>query len=193
MDRKKQNNGAAIVTIAAGFIIIAGIIIGSMVYDGSRPKYFNNIKKPIAEKLYSMIINRDYDNDYPQTPEEVMVINNNIFRLVYGDMLLSAELLESVLTAQRRLYTDALLNQNTFDAQLDMLIETFEQFRSSGSFCVQVKMEPPVASSGDPNLVSIKITQLTNNLGDFHWLYYLERESETAPYKISGWTRVEAP
>ena len=184
---RKVPKSAGLIIILISVCIFGGLLYLVISYDQARPHYFHHHRRGIATSLYNQIMELDLVNDYPATPERVMDINNKIFLLLHGNMLMDDRLIESLLVQQRHLYTDEILENLDFDTQYEHWIEMFNSFREYGTTVFEISMDSPVRHPLNNNMLTVEVTKFTNNLGNLRWIYALERADEYSPYKIANW------
>ncbi len=72
--------------------------------------------------LYDDVVTADLFDKYPATPEEVMAFYDKTVLLLYDPALDNPDMLQKILSKQRALYAETLLELNDFDSQFENLL-----------------------------------------------------------------------
>lgn len=130
-------------------ILIIGVIIAISVIsykNASETLYgdFTIEKKGMAEILYSDIRKFDESEEYPKTPDEVLEIYNECYRLLYGDMINNEEIISEILHIQRKLCSDEFVQMNIYEEQLVNLKEDIKNLKEKEVCVIDVSSKPAI-------------------------------------------------
>jgi hypothetical protein len=178
-DMKKINPLA----IAIFIFIIAAMTIAIFSIKRKDDGSFQKEKAALAAKLYGEIKETDFENAYPQTPEDLIEINNKILFLIYGDMLADEKLVEEIVSAQRKMFSKELLELNSYESQLSKLILNLERLDELDTRVISVEVGA-VKYFGD-SAASASVTEYLSPNGQATFEFNLIKENGL--WKINSW------
>ena len=118
-------------------ILIAGIAaIGSILAYGAHvsanaPQYFIYERRHTADRLYRETVGLDINENYPQTPWQLMDLYATSFFLLHGNFILDEGVFMEVIEFQRELFTQELRDRNPPQLQLANHMANLEIFREA--------------------------------------------------------------
>jgi type II secretory pathway pseudopilin PulG len=183
--RKRKSSKASFV---AGIIIIfaaALFIIGFFMYINSiqEESFFHFNRKNMGTKLLEEIESYDFTNNYPEDAAAVMDCYNRINMLIYGGYLVDDTLLGQLLTLQRQLWDESLLEKNPYDAQLEKLVADWNNLNRDRMTCQDITAQSPQRYPDDEEITTVTVTWQVQNVGEVVWVYML-REGDDGKFKV---------
>lgn len=122
------------------------------------------------------------ENNYPQTPDELMEVLFDIQTLVYGNYLTDPLLLPGVVQTFRLLLAREFLELNPFDSQHRLFLQQLYQRQNEG--ITQTRIQLVNIIPGEDYTVA-HVAQSFTGVGLTHWRYYLVLEN--GYWKIQSW------
>lgn len=144
---------------------------------------FFNPERPEAEELYNELININLEENYPQTPEEVIDIYLKTMKLIYGDMIFSRDLLREVLLIQRNLFSYELLSLNSEDVQFNALVSSVDTLLQNEIVLVENSV---VQIENEMNRVVAELQEIYTNSDVLTRNVFLEQD-ELDKWRIIFW------
>ncbi len=194
---KKRNDTALAVMLSFIAVLAVGSLIAYAAYNsGGKPRVFRAEKEGFAQRLYSSAMDVDAntgteaDAIYPQTPDLVVEKYNELFELMYGEMIIDDETFKKVLEKQRTLFSDEILNRNSFDIQLKNVKDATEKLYSQNKRCIGTKQDAFVYENGRTNAGIIRVTHYYNGDDPIFWDFRLEKQN--GQWKITEYAIVTA-
>lgn len=177
IDNKEVKDGVwpGIVVIIIGLGLIIALLIFAIINSGDEQQTFVSTRENQARKLYDTIINIDFDNNYPNSPEEITDIYNDTSLMLYGDMIIDEDIRKNVLVVQRRLLSDAMLEANPLDIQYENLIKATNELYDKDVRAMTFDRGKPFYVASNEDLCTIPVRQEFTNSDDINWTYYLKR------------------
>ncbi len=173
--------------ILVGIVAIAGIYAFALYKDAGRPKHFRLETEARATLLYEDVVNRDYKEDYPPTVEEVMELYSKGYELIYGNMIIDEEVFNSVVEAQRKLYTKELLAENSYDDQLVNLSSGLEKLSELNVICQKFECKAPIYDPTDNTYCMVRVIEYFSNGEKIYFNYYLIKDRDSNRWAINSW------
>ncbi|MDR2938712.1 MAG: hypothetical protein LBV08_00145 [Clostridiales bacterium] len=183
--KKVKTSTAVFVTLAGVSFIVLLLIFSIRVYN-QNPSYYNPGKGSKGEKIYSGLAEYDFINAYPETPEEVIEINNKIMIFLYGNILADTSKIAEVLEFQRNIFSDGLNGLNTLESQIENTVGSFNEFSNEGVYVLDVKSGSVKYTSKDDDMCSVILTFYFNNIESIKKQYNLVRGADNK-WKIDSW------
>lgn len=172
---KKNSNSTAILIIIVGAIILVSIIGFALFTHLNTHIYFDPQRRAVATRLFESVMNTDLANNYPRTPEEVMTYYFDLSRLIYSGMIVDRDLYPKIITQMRHLFGPELIELNSFEDQLESVMDVVDRFASYGIFKTGWEQLPPIFDVNDPTVCYIRAKQIFNTNETFFWEFRLER------------------
>lgn len=188
MTTNKNNTFISILILCTGIFFITIALIYSFRRSASMPKIFVMANESKATKIYNHIKSIDFVNNYPKNDKEVVKLNNDISLLLYGNMLLSSEKISEILTIQRQLFSDSLLEKNDFDTQYKAVLSYFEDLKKDNLHIIDIVIENISYKYDDSNVAIAKVKQYTNKNVNIEQQYELVQNN--GDWKINSWGAV---
>jgi len=186
---KKTTNLISILVLLIGISILIAISVTAYNNWIASPQAGRFVKEKNSEalKIYNEVMAFNEIEDYPKTPDEVIELYNKSYRLLYGNMIKDETVIDEVLHQQRKLYTEELLELNTYEQQLEELKSSIESLKEQKLDIIDIKQKPALYDAQKNNKsCTIRITQTGSNFSKFYWNYFLEKD-ENDKWKILGW------
>ncbi|MDR1689414.1 MAG: hypothetical protein LBS21_12500 [Clostridiales bacterium] len=183
--RKRKSSKASFV---AGIIIIfaaALFITGFFMYINSiqEKSYFYVNRKNMGTKLLEEIESYDFTNNYPEDAAAVMDCYNRINELIYGGYLVDDTLLGQLLTLQRQLWDESLLEKNPYGEQLEKLVSDWKKLDRDKMTCQDISAQSPQRYPDDEEITTVTVTWQVQNVGEIVWVYML-KEADDGKFKV---------
>lgn len=184
---KKGNNIIGILFIVLVVCILVGFFVISMINnrDTDTVGYFNKDDKIISEGIYEKVMSINEEN-YPITPEEVVTLYTEGYKLLYGDKIKDTSIVPNILEKQRILLSDEILGNNPIEEQEQNVLSSMENIKSNKVRLTSVDIKPAMYDPKDSNIAYVKVDTKDNLFQTYYYLYYLERQQDEK-WKITGW------
>lgn len=135
MKSKKFFNVKNIIAV----LVIMAIVVGFYEYTAKKSD-----ATQVSGKEYDVLVNKDLEYAYPETPGEVVKLYARMVKCMYSGDLSDKEL-KKLMEKQRLLLADSLLENNPLDEQLERLKEDVKDYEDDDKSIITYK----VASSDD--------------------------------------------
>ncbi|MCL2852380.1 MAG: hypothetical protein FWE20_05000 [Defluviitaleaceae bacterium] len=192
--KKKKKSSGALVLIILLVCLAIGVTTVFILAMPSQPNPADVIADHAAIDLYELldeVLAVDLDEDYPQTPEEVMRLFSHTFRLIHGWDRNDQYVISRVLEVQRGLFAQALLDLNPFHQQLSLILIALDELYDRDLEIVGVYQGSPVFHRFSPNdRTSVTVILHVSNGQNFQYIYQLFREAESGRWQIGMWEEV---
>lgn len=187
--KSKNSNSAtkliALLLLILGISLILGLVFVSLNQKESLSYYFTKETNNSSEKIYNNLLNLTEEN-YPDTPEKVVEIYTDSYKLLYGGRIKEEylnELIPIILEKQRILFSNELVNSNPVEQQIQFVKENVEFFQKEKLKIVSININPPIYDQNDNNLVYFNITMQDNSKPtethsqNYYFKYHLKKDS----------------
>lgn len=181
---KKGNNIIGILFIILVIFIIIGFFSISMIKTGDTSGYFNKEDKAIAQSIYDKIIAITEEN-YPKTPEEVVTLYTESYKLLYGDKIKDLSIVPNIIEKQRILLSDNLVANNALDEQINIVLSNIENLKINKIKVTSTNIKSTYYDQNDNTLAYVKVTKEDSAFQTYYYIYYLKLEGDK--WKITGW------
>ena len=182
---KKGNNIIGILFIVLVVCILVGFFAISMIKNKDTAGYFNKNDNVVAESIYEKVMGISEEN-YPITPEEVVTLYTEAYKLLYGDKIKDTSIVPNILEKQRILLSDEILTNNPIEEQEKNVLSSMENIKNNKVRLTSVEIKPVMYDPSDSNIAYVKVDKKDNFFQTYYYLYYLERQSDEK-WKITGW------
>ena len=182
---KKGNNIIGILFIVLVVCILVGFFVISMINNRDTVGYFNKDDKIISVEIYEKVMSINEEN-YPITPEEVVTLYTEGYKLLYGDKIKDTSIVPNILEKQRILLSDEILGNNPIEEQEQNVLSSMENIKSNKVRLTSVDLKPAMYDPKDSNIAYVKVDTKDNLFQTYYYLYYLERQQDEK-WKITGW------
>ena len=182
---KKGNNIIGILFIVLVVCILVGFFVISMIKNRDTAGYFNKDDKIAAEAIYEKVMSISEEN-YPITPEEVVTLYTEGYKLLYGDKIKDTSIVPNILEKQRILLSDEILTNNPIEEQEKNVLSSMENIKNNKVRLTSVDVKPVMYDPADSNVAYVKVDKKDNLFQTYYYLYYLERQPDEK-WKITGW------
>ena len=181
---KQGNNIIGILFIILVIFIIIGFFSISMIKTGDTSGYFNKEDKAIAQSIYDKIISITEEN-YPKTPEEVVTLYTESYKLLYGDKIKDLSIVPNIIEKQRILLSDNLVANNALDEQINTVLDNIENLKINKIKVTSTNIKSTDYDQNDNTLAYVKVTKEDSAFQTYYYIYYLKLEGDK--WKITGW------
>ncbi|MDR1532751.1 MAG: hypothetical protein LBS62_11335 [Clostridiales bacterium] len=185
------NIAAAVIITVLGLLVLGGVIYYSVLKTNSTPKYFKSDKAAAAEKLYDKIMGYDFENHYPPAPEDVMDAYNDIFLILYGDMIIDDQILRQMVDKQRELYSDELTAAQTAEEQVANLKGNLAELENLGVYCTRVEKKATLSDANDKDSCVVRAILYFKGAEVMYRNYYLAFDNDDKRWKVSNWAQTD--
>jgi hypothetical protein len=183
----KKNAAVAVLIAVLGLGVAGGAVYYAVLKTQSTPQLFNPEKEAAAEKLYAKVQAYDLRAHYPPTPEDVMEAYNDMFLLLYGDMVVAEDTLREVFDLQRRLCSPELLDGVGVEDQFARFKENLEKLAADKVYCARVETKATLYDSRDINRCTIRAILYFNGAQAMHRNYYFTFNTTENRWQVSNW------
>ncbi len=181
---KKGNNIIGVLFIILVICIIIGFLSISMMKTGDTEGYFNKDDNSVAKPIYEKIMSISEEN-YPKTPEEVVTLYTEGYKLLYGDKIKDLSIVPNILEKQRILLSDDLVSKNSLEDQTNAVLESIENLKANKVKITSVDIKPTTYDQKDNTLAYVKVDKEDSLFQTYYYVYYLKLEGDK--WKITGW------
>ncbi len=158
-----------------------------MVFVGIRFRT-TNVNDITPEKFVDgNLLEYDYANQYPATPDKVIELNNQIVGYMYSGKA-SMEEVATLIEGQRNLFSDELLSLNPVDEQVAIAQLQVEEFSRMGLKVIDFKTDGVDHDDERNDLCTVNVTQFVSNNQRNVLTYTLKRIDSR--WKIHSWINV---
>lgn len=182
---KKANNIIGILFIILIICILAGFFIVAFFKNDDTSGYFNKEDKVNAEVIYKKVMSINQE-DYPTSPEDVVSLYTEGYKLLYGDKIKDTSIVGTILEKQRILLSDEILEKNSFEEQLKNVLDSIQNLKDNKVKVTSVEINSTMYDPRDSNISYVRVNTRDNLFQIYYYLYYLQRE-EDGKWKITGW------
>ena len=180
---KKSNKIIGIGILVAVMLLLAVAVIYAL--NAENTNQFHPNRTGLGRMLHERVMDMDAYINYPRTPEEVMNMQADILMLLYGDFIVDEEMFADIIRQQRLLFSDEILELNSFDSQYSNFLHYLEVLRSDDIRAISTDVLP---LEQEENFVEARVIRSFSNLGTVYWIYHLERSDINSDWRISRWT-----
>ena len=188
MKNRKTKLIIGVLLAILGISISVSFIVISLVQNNKYADFFNPKTKKEAIILYDKLISIS-EEEYPKTPEEVISLYLDGYKLLYGDMILNQSVVSNVLVFQRKLLSEKILNNNTLEAQLEKIKKDLDFLTKNKFKITSIKIGEFILDKKDFNKGSFLVTKRGNDLEEYKYMYYLEKNNANQ-WKIYSWQNI---
>ncbi|WP_317368637.1 DUF6715 family protein [uncultured Tyzzerella sp.] len=181
---KSGNNIIGVLFITLVVFIIIGFLSVSMVKTGDTSGYFNKNDRVVAKGIYDKIMNIT-EEGYPKTPEQVVTLYTEGYKLLYGNKIKDLSIVPGILEKQRILLSDDLIANNAFDEQVDIVLANIENLKKNKAKVTSINVNEFTYDKRDNTLAYVKVSKEDNSFQTYYYVYYLKLEGDK--WKITGW------
>lgn len=161
-------------------VISIAIIIIVIFYTNNKVK---NMPKSVSK--YDELMLYDLENDYPESPYEVVELNNEILKYLFSGETKQAEI-EPLVKLQRNLFAQTLLDLNDIDNQLEE-IKKIVDFNAENKIKISnVKVNPAEHDATNYSVCTVKAHYYMTRGEDIDRKYTLINE-HNKKWKIYRW------
>lgn len=182
---KKGNNVIGILVSILGISLIFGVVVISFFQKGSNENYFKKQDRVFSEKVFESLINLNEDN-YPDTPEDLVFLYTNTYRLLYGDKIKNFDVLPIILEKQRMLFSKQLLENNPLEEQILRVKKNLEFLSENKMKIINTYVKDVTYDKNNGNIAYVNVIKQDNLFESYYYKYYLQKY-EDKKWKITGW------
>nr|WP_317360142.1 DUF6715 family protein [uncultured Tyzzerella sp.] len=186
-ENKKNNKGNNIIGIL--FIILISLIVlafigFSILKSGNTSGYFNKEDRVAAKAIYDKIISISEEN-YPQTPEDVVKVYTEGYKLLYGDKIKDLSIVPNIIEKQRLLFSEKLLDKNPLEEQINGVLASIQNLKNNKIKITSINVKPTTYDQRDNTLAYVKVDKKDSFFQTYYYIYHLKLEE--GKWKITGW------
>lgn len=182
---KKGTNTIGILFIVLIVCIIGAFFIASSKEGTETAGYFNKEDKIVADELYEKVMTINEDS-YPQTPEEVVTLYTEGYKLLYGNKIKDLTIVPNILEKQRILLSNEIISKNSFEEQEKNVLSSIENLKKNKVYITNISVKPVTYDNKDNNKAYIRVETNDNLFQTYYYLYYLQRGKD-GKWRITGW------
>lgn len=166
-------------------IVISIVIIMVVIF------YSNNKVKnmPKSVKKYDELMLNDLENNYPQSPYEVIELNNEILTYIFSEDSTNEEI-KSLIELQRKLFANTLLELNDVNSQLKDIMKTVDFNKENKIKIADTKINPPEHDENNYSVCNVKVHYYMTRGDDIDRQYTLIYE-QGDKWKIYRWEDIQ--
>ncbi len=193
MKKTKQNNMMLVIVM---FVIVIGVAIGFWsIMQNSRAN--KNKEQASTNEEVCSILDKDFENNYPGTPREVVKLYSRITTCIYNQA--GEEDRRKLVEKMRQLFDEELLAENPLEEQLEDLEGELKEFRTNkniiSSYTVDNNSSVVKEKINEKQCASLRVSYLIQDGKSGSYTKSVERfilrEDENKNWKIYGWKPVE--
>lgn len=182
----KNNTLIGILILLIGISVFVAIFIFSSKNTSPEANYFNPKKRAAAEKIFNEMKAVNEEN-YPQTPEEVVGYYLKGTRLLLGNMVKDESVIPQILRLQRLTYTQELANSTTLEQQEEQIKKDMESLFDKNICVVECQTLPIIFYENDISKGYVRVTLELNSGNKYYFKYYVKRD-DNGFWRIEGFT-----
>lgn len=190
---KNSKKNSSIISILFIILVISIIGVFFVISIGNKKDtdgYFVKEEKNNATTLFNKIISISEEN-YPKTPEDVVTIYTDGYKLLYGEKIKDLSIVPTILQKQRILLSDEILNKNPADEQQKNVYASIENLKKNKVKLTNVVVKPVMYDTKDENLAYVRVEQKDNLFQTYYYIYHLQKSLD-GKWRISGWYNTDA-
>ena len=112
-------------------VIVMAVIAAAVIFGYYRmTQNMSGEEEAAVDTEAGKLLQKDMENNYPGTPREVLKLYGRITKCMYNDEL-NQKQIEGLLEQARKLYDDELLANNTWDSQLEALVNDIADYKNN--------------------------------------------------------------
>lgn len=181
---KKGNNIIGILVIILIIFTIGGFFAYYNIKNGETKGYFKKEEVSVAQPLYDKIMALN-EEEYPKTPEEVVILFTDVSKLLYGDKIKDMSIVSSILEKQRLLLSNNLVDTNSLQEQTENVLAIIENLNANKVKITSIDVKPTVYDQKNNSKAYVKVDTKDSLFQTYYQIYYLELEEDK--WKITGW------
>lgn len=181
---KKGNNVIGILVIILIILTIGGFFAYYNIKNGETKGYFKKEEVSVAQPLYDKIMALN-EEEYPKTPEEVVILFTDVSKLIYGDKIKDMSIVSSILEKQRLLLSNDLVDTNSLQEQTENVLAIIENLNANKVKITSIDVKPTVYDQKNNSKSYVKVDTKDSLFQTYYQIYYLELEGDK--WKITGW------
>ena len=139
----------------------------------------------VPKETYSSVLLLDFEKNYPQNPHALIRENSKIIQALYGGEVLSDGQIKEALSKQRMLFSDEILERNTFESQVENTIHEIILLTENKQHIVSIEIESVLYDEGSDKICTVTTKQETTTGHAIRTEYRLA--VITGEWKILGW------
>ncbi len=181
---KRGNNIIGTLFIGLVIFILIGFLIISRLKTGEESKYFNKEDQVGSKILYENII-KISEEDYPNSPDKVVSLYTDGFKLLYGDKIKDMSIVENIIDKQRILLSDEIVSSNSLEDQVNNVLININNLKEHKVKITTIELKTATYDSRDNKKAYVKVNKVDNLFQTYYYIYHLELEGDK--WKITGW------
>lgn len=182
---KKVSNTIGILIVFLFVTIISGFFIFGILINDKSEDYFEKEDQANSQKIYKSIMAVDEDN-YPKTPEEVVKLYTDGYKLIYGGKIKDMSILPYIIEKQRIFFSEQLLRDNPFEQQQINILESIDFLSENTMKIINITINPTIYDDKDKNKAYVRVLKEDNTFVPYYYVYYLEKGVDKK-WRITGW------
>lgn len=149
--------------------------------------YTTNVVKNSPKNLsvYDTLMSYDFENNYPDNPSDIIVLNNKIIKYLYSDEI-TKEQIEDIALLQKNLFSQKLIDLNPENEQLETLKQQIKLLKEDKIKIMDIKDNPPEYDEKTNFICTIKSLIYMTKGGNVYRTYTIIKEQNKF-WKIYSW------
>lgn len=181
-----KNSTNKVIALLLGILGISLVIalVAITVVQKNSSSYFIQDTAISTEKIYNNLLDLTEDN-YPQSPEEVVNLYTESYKLVYGNRIKTEYIdtvLPTILEKQRLLFSEQLINDNPIESQITSVKEIIDFLSKNKLKIISIETLPVIYDHENPNIAHVNVKIQDNSIKEknetsfttYYYKYYLE-------------------
>lgn len=181
---KKGNNLIGSLFIFLVIFILIGFFVISRLRTGDESGYFNKEDQVGAKVLYENINNISEEN-YPNTPDKVVSLYTDGFKLLYGDKIKDMSIVPNIVEKQRILLSDEIVASNSLEEQTENVLNSIKNIKEKKVKITTIDLKSTTYDSRNNKKAYVKVNKVDNLFQTYYYIYHLKLEGDK--WKITGW------
>lgn len=181
-------------TVVLMLIIVFAVAIGFWrIMENKREQAQEQEFIESSNEEVNAVLKKDFDENYPSTPREVLKNYSRIISCVYNYDDLSEKELTALTEQMRKLFDEELLASNPLDTQLEDLKSDIDEYqkanRTISNYVIDKDSTIVEKKVKDRDCVNVNVSYLLHEGSGYTKTYeqFLLRKDEKNHWKILGW------
>lgn len=183
---KKTSIIVGVLILVIGFGIIGAMIFHAIRIEAAIERPFVPERRQTAERHYRDTLGRDMENDYPQTPRELMELYATTILFLYGDFIALESMFMQVIDFQRSLFTDELRSAVSAQDQFINLQESLTELDDADANIRRAEIHEFTVDYVYERHALVQVSHRFMFQDDLHRLYHLSLD-ENDRWRIASW------
>jgi hypothetical protein len=165
--------GVGLCVLAAGVIGFAALIFYVTKIRPQPERLFVEQREKLGQKLYGKITAYDLEEEYPESPADVMEMYGEVLTLIYGNIIQDEGVLRKCVEVQRKFWTDDMKKAAAEEDQLARLKEDLTRIYGANVRLTRFDVKTYYFDPFDEELAIVATKETWLTLEETHHNFYL--------------------